>query len=402
MTRRSLVLAPLAPTIRREVFLRAPGNGTAVMAYACYTERAGGAMMSIEQRWSRSDTIDAAFLRRSRDHGRTWSAPVEVRTGERRPEGMFRRHLRVGWVEPRTGRFIDFWIEGLLPTDNPLEGMKQWVIRYRIDDGPDTSLVARGHTADRPLPGVWKGKNSFMMGDQTSRPVALADGSFLLPIVIAPLNAEGGLANPGGGYTWHDAAILRAVWRGAALDWELLGTITGDPTKSTRGWDEPTLAVLRDGRILMVLRGSNDKNPSLPSHKWACWSDNGGRTWTTPKPWTYDDGRAFHSPSACSQLLAHSNGRLYWLGNINEENPIGNRPRYPFVVGEVDRSTGLLLRRTVRLVDDLMPGEDPVLTLSNFYAREDRQTGGIAVHMTRLFALRDGWQGDAFLYRIPV
>jgi len=329
---------------------------------------------------------------------------VEVRTGERRPEGMFRRHLRVGWVEPRTGRFLDFWMEGVLPSDDPLEGMKQWVIRYRIGEGPETSLVAAGPTAEHPLPTVWKGKNSFMLGDQTCRPLALSDGSFLLPAVIAPLKADGsGLSNPGGGYTWHDAAILRAVWRGASsLEWELLSTLPGDPAKSTRGWDEPTLAVLRDGRILAVLRGSNDKRPELPAHKWACWSADGGRTWTSPKPWTFDDGAAFHSPSACSQLLAHPSGKLYWLGNINEKNPAGNRPRYPLVVAEVDPGSGLLVRRTLRTVDTLQAGEDPVLTLSNFYAREDRRTGGIALHMTRLFALKDGWQGDAFLYRIPV
>jgi hypothetical protein len=401
LTRRSLLLAPLAPSIQREVFLRAPGKGTAVMAYACYTERRGGAMMSIEQRWSRSDTIDVAYVRRSNDHGRIWSEPKQVRTGERRAEGMLRRHLRVGWVEPRTGRFLEFRVEGVLPNDEPLEGMRQWAIRYRIGEGPDTALIAKGQSEANPLPGVWIGKNSFMLGDQTSRPLALPDGSFLLPTVIAPLKPDGTLANPGGGYTWHDAAILRAVWRGAALEWELIATVPGDPKKSTRGWDEPTLAVLRNGRILMVLRGSNDKQPVLPAHKWACWSEDGGRTWTSPQPWTYDDGKAFHSPSACSQLLAHPNGRLYWLGNITEQNPVGNRPRYPFVVGEVDLATGLLRRSTVRLVDDLQPGEDPLLTLSNFYAREDRQTGGIALHMTRLFALKDGWQGDAFLYRIP-
>jgi len=177
-----------------------------------------------------------------------------------------------------------------------------------------------------------------------------------------------------------------------AANWIVVGETTG------RGKDSS----LRDGRILAVLRGSNDRRPALPAYKWACWSGNGGRTWTTPQPWTFDDAQPFHSPSACSQLLPHPNGRIYWLGNINDRNPAGNRSRYPFVVGEVDRTSGRLLRRTLRIVDNLQPGEDPLLTLSNFYAREDRRTGGIALHMTRLLALSDGWRGDAFLYRIPV
>jgi hypothetical protein len=50
----------------------------------------------------------------------------------------------------------------------------------------------------------------------------------------------------------------------------------------------------------------------------------------------------------------------------------------------------------------LQPGEDPILSLSNFYARVDRRTQEIAVHMTRLFARSEEWAGDAYLYRIAV
>ena len=71
----------------------------------------------------------------------------------------------------------------------------------------------------------------------------------------------------------------------------------------------------------MVLRGSNDRRPELPSWRWIAFSSDGGRRWTPPEPWTYDQGEAFFSPSACSQLLRHSSGRLFWLGNINGESP---------------------------------------------------------------------------------
>ena len=46
-------------------------------------------------------------------------------------------------------------------------------------------------------------------------------------------------------------------------------------------------------------------------------------------------------------------------------------------------------------MDDRQPEEDELLTLSNFFAREDRETRQIVVHMTRLFAFKDGWVGDA-------
>jgi len=139
MTRRRFLATPAAACLQArervssEVFLRSPAKGVAVMADAYYTRRSGGAMVSIEHRFSRSDTVDAAYYRYSKDYGRTWGPPVEKTTGEKRPEGMLRRHPRTAIVDPKTGRFIEFWIEGILPTDDPLEGMRQWNIYYRVD-----------------------------------------------------------------------------------------------------------------------------------------------------------------------------------------------------------------------------------------------------------------------------
>src|SRR6266571_1125091 len=138
MTRRNFlfasgaVMAAAPNPIRREVFRASPAKGIAVMASAYYTRPRGGEMLSIEQRWSRSDTVDVAYCRFSRDYGKTWSPPIERPTAERRPEGMLRRHPRGGWVDPSTGKFLEFWNEGVLPGDNPLDGLKRWNIYYVI------------------------------------------------------------------------------------------------------------------------------------------------------------------------------------------------------------------------------------------------------------------------------
>jgi hypothetical protein len=84
------------------------------------------------------------------------------------------------------------------------------------------------------------------------------------------------------------------------------------------------------------------------------------------------------------------------------ENPSGNRPRYPFIIGELDSMTGLLHRTMIRTTDTLQSGEDPILSLSNFYARVDCRTREIATHMTRLFARSEEWAGYAYSYRIAV
>ena len=137
-------------------------------------------------------------------------------------------------------------------------------------------------------------------------------GRARLPIEITPLGPDGKLYNPTGGYTYTDAAVLDGHWQGDRLEWKMSDVVKGDPSRSTRGMVEPTIAFLDDGRLLMVLRGSNDRRPELPSWRWIAFSSDGGRSWTSPEPWTYDKGESFFSPSACSQLLRHSSGRLFW------------------------------------------------------------------------------------------
>ena len=72
------------------------------------------------------------------------------------------------------------------------------------------------------------------------------------------------------------------------------------------------------------------------------------------------------------------------------------------VLGEVDRASGLLIRHTVIPIDDRHPDEDEILMIYPPYAREDRRTREIVVHLSRIFAFREGWKGDAMMYRISV
>ncbi len=117
-----------------------------------------------------------------------------------------------GWVNPATGRYIEFRIRGVLPNDDPLDGMRRDRLSYRYseDGGRNWSaaepVVHEGaeYSAEHPLPWVYIGKNGFMLGDATGQPIRV-DEEILLPIVIAPLAPDGSLYNPTGGYTYHDA-----------------------------------------------------------------------------------------------------------------------------------------------------------------------------------------------------
>jgi hypothetical protein len=412
MTRRTfLAAAAAAPgtrvVVRREVFLRSPKTGTAVFAQAYYTQPSGGAMMSIEHRFSRSDTVDVSYYRYSDDYGDAWSAPEERPTGERRPEGMLRRHPRCCYLDPRTGRFLEFWVEGILPHDDPLEGMHEWNVFYRMwihgSRGDANQIIQQGagFNARHPLPGIYTGRNMVMLGDVASVPITVGN-TILVPAIVTTLGPDGQIYNPTHGYTYTDALVLHGTWKGDQLIWRASEPVKGDPARSTRGMDEPTLAQLKDGRLMMVMRGSNDRNPALPGYKWVSYSTDGGHRWTAPVPWTFTDGTSFFSPSACSQLVEHSHGKLYWLGHITAANPRGNRPRYPLYLAEVSRSSGLLVRDTLVKIDDRQPVDDESLMIYSIYGREDRRTGELAIHASRMSTPGRIFAGDAMLYRVAV
>tara|TARA_Y100000758_G_C16023178_1_gene411874 strand:- start:854 stop:1084 length:231 start_codon:yes stop_codon:yes gene_type:complete len=74
------------------------------------------------------------------------------------------------------------------------------------------------------------------------------------------------------------------------------------------------------------------------------------------------------------------------------------------VLGEVDRQSGHLIRSAVTIIDDRQPGESEQLTLSNFYTREERDSGDLLLHLPRFFASDDaaGFSADLMLLRIKL
>ncbi len=408
----------IASLLSSEVFVPSPKPGVAVGAASYYTRLDGGDVLSIHALASRSDTVDVAYVRRSADHGRTWSAAEEWPTKFAAPGGTGRRHPRGGYVDPGTGAYLSVWTEGVLPTDHPLEGMRHWRLFYSVSvDGGATfpireQIIHDGpeYNAEHHLPGVTVGKNCVMMGDLGQRPLTRSDGVILVPVQSSPTGPNGDYWNPGKGLTYTDCMLLMGTWQDdGRLSWRASQRIVGDPNRTTRGLIEPTIAELQDGTLLMVMRGSNDGNPDLPGSKWYTLSADGGETWRKPAPWVDQEGQPVVSPSSCSQLIPWSNGRLFWMGNVCMQNPRGNAPRYPMVLAEVERKHGRLVRPSVTTIDDRRPEESPHLNLSNFYAREDRATGHLLLHLSRLFAhdfRKPGqppdWTADARLYRIEI
>jgi len=338
----------------------------------------------------------------SADNGRTWSpftAKPDFASGL--PYG-YRRDLVTSVCDPRTRRLLTILnaldTPGLDPkAHEPPVAQQTYYLRYRVsEDGGrtwllDEPIIQRGaFDAKHPVEGVWVGTNGIYLGDAGSLPLITRSGKVLVPAQTTPAGPDGKLYNPAGGYTYTDVLVLIGTWtNNGRLTWAASERVRGDPSRTTRGLIEPTLAEFSDGRILMVMRGSNggkaDPRSQLPSYKWFSISKDGGHTWGQAEPWIYDDGTPFFSPSSMSALLTLSSGRCFWVGNLSPTNCIGNLPRWPLVIGEVDPRSLRLMRDSVLTVDTRQPADETQgrLDISHVTLFEDRKTGEIVLSYPR-------------------
>lgn len=173
------------------------------------------------------------------------------------------------------------------------------------------------------------------------------------------------------------------------------------------------MAQLSDGRLFLVMRGSNivlksdpwEGEVESPGRKWMSLSEDGGRTWTPVTDLRYDTGEPFYSPATFASMLRHSRtGKLYWFGNITPAPPDGNRPRYPLYLAEVEESIPALKKNTLTVIDDRDPKTDPELVqFSNFNLFEHPETGQIELYMTRYGETPGNiWTANAYRYAITL
>lgn len=176
---------------------------------------------------------------------------------------------------------------------------------------------------------------------------------------------------------------------------------------STRGLVELDLSELKDGRLLLIMRGSNAGMDSLecPGRKWISVSNDGGFTWSKITDLRYDTGEQFYSPATFAETIrSTSTGKLYCFLNINTYPPSGNGPRYPLQVAEIDEETVCLKKGTVTIIDDRHPELDSLhLQLSNFGLLEDRESHLLELILTRIGERGGGtkvWDADTYRYII--
>lgn len=218
----------------------------------------------------------------------------------------------------------------------------------------------------------------------------------------------------------HGLLVARAHWNEDTQDYEITFSnpiMLGD-LQSARGLMEPQLAILPNGRWLIVYRGAatmskawnTRTNPATPSFKWYTFSDDGGRTFAPSMPWHFDTREVVYSPASISGFFRSSkNGKLYWIGNILNEpwmiDSSGSNPRWPLQICQVNEEHGYLIKDTLTVIDTKRDGETYFLELSNFNILENRETLDLELRLTKICQHMEtykeyDWYSEAWVYYI--
>lgn len=340
----------------------------------------------------------------SEDNGKSWTKNRMMPDFSAGLPAGYRRSEVTSVLDPFTRRMVTIVnsldVKDLDPgIHEPPVAQKTYYLRYRVSDDAgktwrfdDPVIQSGAFNSQHPFPGIYIGKNSIYLGDRGSIPVVTRKGKILVPAQTTILGKDGELWNPGNGHTYTDVVVLIGTWtKEGKLSWEMSERVEGDPERSTRGMIEPTLTELNDGRLVMIMRGSNASRGSseyvLPSHKWISVSKNGGKSWTKPEPLEFENGKTLYSPSSMSALFKHSSGRYFWVGNMTEKNSEGNLPRWPLVFAELNPKTLKLIPSGILTVDT-QKEEDKSrgrLDISHFSLLEDRQTKEIILTYPRSY-----------------
>ena len=182
--------------------------------------------------------------------------------------------------------------------------------------------------------------------------------------------------------------------------WQKSNSVFLPRKMSSRGLVELHMGELANGHLLMIMRGSD--TPQSPGRKWYSVSVDGGITWSPVTDMRYDNGEQLYSSASIHQIFRSSkNGKLYWVGNISEEPPKGNYPRYPLYIVEIDEKGPSFIKDTLTVIDTRDPEVDTdKVQMSNFSLLENRESREVEIYLTRLGENENTWSANAYKYTL--
>lgn len=338
-------------------------------------------------------------MRRSEDNGKIW-IHCEAREGEVLMEGdrYMEQEMPDFFLDPDNGWLVRVFCasdktRGAPPEDPRSQSMFSVRIFLQISKdegktwGPQRQLIQKGSQYDEIhwAKGFWRGRNGAAFGD--SHMLKLKDGTILMPVCGSKLHENGTIYAPGGGGVTRISVCFFGKWHGEGIDWDMGEPLSLPRKHSDDGADEPSIAVLPDGRLFMIIRarvtrGNPNSKAEFPGLKYHSLSRDGGRTWSEAEPLLYDDGSFPYSPACLGNVFrSEKNGRLYLITNINSEPGDNCDPRTTLYIGEIDMETLRLIKKSLTVIETRTNDQPPDVRFSNFRWYQDRATGDVELFM---------------------
>jgi hypothetical protein len=389
--------------IDKSVFLRQKGATGIAVAAVAYTAAAKNHLTLVYVDVPGPDMADGNYQIFSVDNGRTWSEPRPFFASRKVDGGTEYYNGLAAFLDPVTDRLL--WAILHQVKFDPKDGVtppEKLKMRFAEQD------VAAGRFTVLETTDFGQKQAVFI---SCCFPLLLNPDKVLIPAKAIMTTPTGEiLCHPGSSTArnMQQSIMIVGERRGGHWTWRLGGRVPALPMEvSSRGTHENSVARLRDGRLAVVMRGSNNQFLERPGFKWLAFSSDEAETWTKPEPVRWHDGFLMESGANCPALFRSSKtGKLYFIGNpcLNGERARSNWPRSPLVICEVQEDPFAFRRDRMLIIDQRQPDEPAKLQLSNFQFYEDRENGDLILFMTRAGERDPGndRMADVYRYRIEL
>lgn len=388
--------------VGKEVYSRHPRKGVGAWVSVRYVGP-GLEREEVHTTWSKSDTPEKPKRRWSCDNGRTWSdfeAMPDVVTHPGGVRVFWGQGPQL--YDPASKTTVSIWLRQphirgrhhnhcfvRISRDNGRTWSEPTQLRYEEADAFDP---------DDPFRESFLKHNQAYIGSNILRHT---NGTLIH--CVAHANAPGDPDNDERPWRMGSLCFAgRWNTASGDYEWTAGKRVEISPHKSSRGLMEPAVAELNDGRVLVIWRGSNtSKTPGRKW--FSVSSDGGLTLSATQELKYDDGTQFYSPSSIHRMIRHSVTGKLYWVGNISAVPPRANSPRYPLVIAEVDESIPAIKRAFVTAIDDRQPTDSERLQLSNFSLLENRETHTLEIYLTRIGAdPEDFWGADAYRYTLTL